>query len=515
MYFLGIDIGTTSTKALLLSDQLEIAAEGSASYPMRVLGGGAVEQSPEDWWLACRAVLHRFWSEGFDPKRVGCVAVSGHGVSLVVTDCSGQVLRPAISSLDTRCRKQTEEIRRAAGERILRINGNRVGAFNFEPKLKWLKETEPAHYRAMPCFLSATGYVNYRLTGRRCLNVSDGGIGMAFDRCGSSGWSREIIAAMGLDEEKFPELRDSSEVIGTVHVRAAEETGLPAGTPVLAGGEDTSSAALAMGVTKPGCAFLSLGTQGTVGVCADRYAVRPEILGFPHVLPGLHLLSGSMSSFGAGLQWFVREWCRDLAERAARTDPPGGVHALLAEACARTQAGSRDLLFLPYLSGELHPILDENAAGVFFGLTLEHTREDMARAVMEGAAHAIRHNLHYAEQVAGPIGELRATGGPARSAIWCQAIADITGRPVKVAGARGGAGGAPLGNALLAAGRLTGQPLEAMLAACCTVEREYEPAEAARGVYDRHHDVYRRLYPQLRELFPLLKGITPPGKEVI
>jgi len=501
MNLLGVDIGTTNVKAVLMSDQGEMLAEGSASYPLVFLAGGGVEQNPEDWWQACCAILQRFWTDGADPSAVGCVAVSGHGASLVMTDSNGRILRPAISSLDTRCRLQTQRIRETSGNLILEVNGNGVGAFNFEPKLKWIKETDPMTYSAMPCFLSATSYINYRLTGERIMNVSDAGIGMAFDRRGgSAGWSSAVIESMGLDPEKFPPVVPCVQPIGIVHAGAARATGLRTGTPVIAGGEDTSSAALAMGIIQPGDAYISLGTQGTVGVCTDRFAARPEILGFPHVLPGLQLLSGSMSSFGASMEWFIREWCGDLSRAYGKAE----VYAKITEACRHTEPGSKGLLFLPYLSGELHPLLDENAAGVFIGLTLEHTREDMARSIMEGTAHAVLHNLGYAEQVSGTIGRLRATGGPTRNPLWCQVIADITGRQVIVE-CSDTIGGAPVGNVLLAMHAMNLPGIDGLLHRIRANEKVYEPTESNRELYIHQHRIYTELYPRLKDIFPLLK----------
>ncbi len=502
MLVLGIDIGTTNTKAVLMSgDKPEVVAASAASYAMRYLGDGGVEQDPLDWWRAVCDVIASFGRQGYPLDRIEAIAVSGHGCSLVAVDEAGEVLRPAISSLDTRCSPQTAAIRQSAGDRILEINGNSVGAFNFEPKLLWLKENEPSVYERMPCFLSPASYINYRLTGRKAMNVSDGGIGMAYDRRSGGQWSSAIIGSMGLDAEKFPPLAACGEPIGRVTRRAAQETGLPEHAVVLGGGEDTSSAALSMGVVSPRQAYLSLGTQGTVGVCTDRFAVRPEILGFPHVLEGRSLLSGSMSTCGGGMQWLIREWYRDYSERFSSD---GEVLQAVMEDCRRTNPGAGGLLFLPYLSGELHPILDEKAAGVFFGLKLHHTRQDMARSVMEGAAHAIAHNLKYAEMVAGEVEELNAVGGPTRSELWCQAIADITGKPVRVAGTADSSAGAPLGNAMLALAALTGQRAEDLAAPLLLGGRTYEPREAVRPMYKEQHAIYLKLYPRLKDLYALL-----------
>lgn len=503
--FLGIDVGTTSTKAVLMTEQLQVVAEGSAAYRLHLLDGGGVEQNPEDWWEAVCGILQDFWSSGFSSNEVKGICVSGHGCSLVVMDPQGKILRPAISSLDTRSQPQAGEIRHRAGNLILQFNGNDVGTFNFESKLLWLKQTEPQNYEKMYKMMSATGYINYKLTGEWKVNISDLGIAMSYDRSVGKQWNREVVEAIGADIEKFPDLYDCSEIIGGVHAKAAKETGLSAGTPVLAGGEDTSSAALSIGVNRPGLAYVSMGTQCTVGVCTDQYAIRPEILGFPHVLEGLQLISGSMSTCGAGIQWFVNEFCKDfiLAEKE------GKIHALRAldECCASVKPGANGLLFLPYLSGELHPVLDAKAAGAFFGLRLEHTRAHMGRAVMEGSAHAIAHNLAFAQSVSGNITELRATGGPARSPVLCQAIADITGRKVTVITSKSKKGGAPLGNAILAMCKISGRKIGTFEDELLQVEQVYEPDPLYSSMYAQYHALYKGLYVQMAPLFHTLYEI--------
>lgn len=232
------------------------------------------------------------------------VCVSGHGCSLVSMDKNGNLLRPAISCLDNRSVDCTEKIRQKAEKLVFEHNGNAVGTFNFEPKLLWMKENEPVHYAAMYKMISPTSYINYMLTGEWKANVSDFGIALGYDRRAGNQWNHDVIHAMGLDSNKYPDLYESSVIIGSIHKTAASQTGLLLGTPVLAGGEDTSSAALSLGVNQPGMTYLSMGTQCTVGVCTDKYAILPQLMCFPHVLSCLQLINGSMSTCGAGISWF-------------------------------------------------------------------------------------------------------------------------------------------------------------------------------------------------------------------
>lgn len=507
--FLGIDIGTTNTKVLLTTQELHVVAHAERTYPLHMTPG-CVEQAPEDWWEAVCEILQGFWQEGHSMQEVQGICVSGHGCSLVVMDQSGAILRPAISSLDIRSRLETEYIRREAESMILAHNGNAVATFNYEPKLLWLRNNEPGNYANMHRIMSPTSYINYRLTGVWAGNVSDLGIALMYDRSVGGRWQNAMIEAIGLDTEKYPDLHACSDIIGYTCERAAEQTGLPIGIPVLAGGEDTSSAALSLGVDRPGLAYLSMGTQCNVGVCSDQFASRPEMLSFPHVLPGLHLVSGSMSTCGTGIAWFLREFCKDLLQEEA----DGGMSAMEAFTMLAAEAppGANGLLFLPYLSGELHPILDSQASGMFFGLLLTHTRADMGRAVLEGAAHAIAHNLFYAKAAVGEITELRATGGPAKNPVLCQAVADITGIPVKVMASGAKDGGAPLGNALLAIESICGPVAQEPKEGISTVLHTYEPNALRVLMYQQYHSLYRHLYEQnvslLHELYNIKQIIA-------
>jgi xylulokinase len=282
-------------------------------------------------------------------------------------------------------------------------------------------------------------------------------------------------------------------VIGTLQAGAAAALGLPAGIPVVAGGEDTSSAGLAIGVVYPGQTLLSLGTAGTIYVVQDSPHVSPELLAFAHVLSGKSLLGGSMVAVGGALKW-----CRDLFDGQLSFDE-------LTALAAQSDPGADRLLFLPYLSGELQPINDGNARGVLLGLTMSTTRAQIVRAVMEGTAFAIAHNASRAAAVGTPITELRAVGGPTRSPLWCQMIADASGYSVSVLRDNVGA---PLGNIWLAGAGvgLIADPA-AMAIARAGTPQIYTPRPEFRARYQQLFEVYTGLYPQLAPSFAALSKI--------
>jgi xylulokinase len=311
----------------------------------------------------------------------------------------------------------------------------------------------------------------------------------AFDLAERS-WSKPLIESFGIPERFYPGLAACDQVIGPLSSPAAAELGLPAGIPVVAGGEDTSSAGLAIGAVRTGQTYLSLGTAGTVYMPVSRMSVHPQLLTFLHVLTGQYLLGGSMVALGGSLAWG-----RKLL------DPQMNFEDLI-ELAAQSEPGAGRLLFLPYLSGELQPINDGYARGMLFGLSLSTEKADLVRAILEGTAFAIAHNLSIIESLNIPINEIRAIGGPTRSALWCQIIANVTGRPLSVLADEGGA---PLGNALLAAkgAGLIHDLAEAALQAA-RIERSYEPDPKLVERYRNLFEIYRQLYPQVKEQYARL-----------
>jgi xylulokinase len=492
---LGIDVGTTNVKAAVVDLAGRVLVEGDAGYPTHHLGAGRVEQDADDWWRASVTAVNA--ALAMAPRRVNvrAIGVSGQGCALTPVDAAGQPLRRAIIWLDTRAEAQCAWMRDRASDTVYAANGNAIAPYNMDPKAAWLLEHEPAVFEAATSFLTTTAFVTRRLAGVNVMNRSDGGILFSYD-LHTHDWSDPVLRAIGLPRAKLPRVAPCTSVVGSLTAEAAQALGLAAGVPVIAGGEDTSAAALAAGVVAPGQAYLSLGTAGVVGVCLAEALPQPRLLSFPHVLDGLLLLSGSMSSFGAAVQWFLDQFgSRGVAN---------GFDALSAEA-AESPPGARNLVFLPYLSGELHPILDPLARGTFIGLSMATTRNDVVRAIMEGGAFAVRNNLDAAREAGAEPTELRAVGGPTRSATWCQAIADVTGLPLRVLSETGGAS---VGMALLAAagtGLISDLPRMAK-------ERTgsgslFSPEMRLGDVYDSLYAVYVSTYRALKPQFAALAAV--------
>ncbi len=483
---LGIDVGTTNVKALLATPDGKVIAQAAQSYPLLTPRPGWVEQNPEDWWNATCAVANRVVQEAhIHPEQIAGIGISGQGCAATLIDENGSAIRPRIIWMDARSVAQSEFMREKAGADILRLNGKQPAPYNYDPKLIWLKQHEPENLQRAWRSLTTTGYINYRLTGEAVLNVSDASIPFAFDQ-EQCNWSERLIEAFGVPRRLYPRVAPCQEIIGCLTPQAAEATGLKAGTPVIAGGEDTSSAGLSVGVTQAGQAMLSLGTGGSIYIAQAKPLAHPQLLTFAHVLEKQWFVGGTIVAFGASLAW-----CRELL---GHTD----FDAVTALA-AQSEPGAHGLIFLPYLSGELQPINDGNARGVFFGLSLNTRQPELIRAVMEGVAFSMAHNILVAQEVGATLTELRAVGGPTRSALWCQIIADITNHPLTVLK---DSLGAPLGNIFLTAAGVGLIPSAAEAAAhAAQVDRVYIPDLTKQALYSRLFTIYRQLYPQLKDQF--------------
>ena len=491
---LGIDIGTTNVKTVLTSADGHVVAESSLGYPTSHPRSGWAEQDPHDWWNCAVVTTRNVLADAVViDGQVKAIGVSGQGCAVTLIDPRGEIIRPAIIWMDSRSEPQCDWLRSCCAKDILRINGKQPAPYNADPTLMWLQAHEPDSIVAARTNLTSTGYVNFCLTGNDVENVSDASILYAFDLANEC-WSEPLIDAFGLPRRLYPALAPCQALIGKLTAKAAGDMGLAAGIPVVAGGEDTSSAGLAIGVTQPGQALLSLGTAGTIYIAEDQPSVHPQLLAFLHVLPGQTLLGGSIISGGAGLNWYRQLWPTDISYHE------------LTQLAQQSEPGARGLLFLPYLSGELQPINDGNARGLFFGLSMATSQADMVRAIFEGTAYAIAHNLTIAAQTTAQINEIRAVGAPTHNPFWCQVLADVCGYPLAT---MGNSAGAPLGNALLAgAGIGLIDDVAKAAASAASIARVYEPRPAVHDLYQELLPIYTELYPQLKEQFGTLAAWT-------
>lgn len=489
-HVLGIDLGTSSLKALVLADDGAVRVAPARDYPIRVPHPGWAEQDPEEWWEAACAAIRDLLAGGIAPGDVAALAVGGqmHGTGLL--DAAGTPVRPAIIWPDSRAAAEAAraEAALAAWGLVARLGGGVSTGFMLA-SLLWVREHEPETWRRAACALLPKDYLRFRLTGEIAAEPSDGSGAPAVDLV-SWVWSGEALAALDLPARLFPPLRPSADVAGTVTEAAARASGLRPGTPVLMGGSDQAMAAIGAGLLHPGTLLVSISTGGQI--VTPLAAPLPEpahgLRTLCHAVPGTYLALSATLGAGLSLRWLGEEIFADHAE---------GGQARLTALAESAPPGAGGLLFLPYLAGERAPLLDPAASGLLLGLRLEHGRAHLARAALEGVAMSLRHALEPLRAAGVRAERVILAGGLARSALMRRIMADVLDRPVVSLET---AEQSALGAALLAAAHAG---FYSTLASACEATVRYgpavppEPARVAR--YGELYGRYHSLYPKLRE----------------
>ena len=489
-HLLGIDTSTTATKAVLVDADGEVVGVGVREYDADSPHPRWSEQDPARWWDATvGAIRDVLETTGVDGAAVDAVGVAGQMHGAVLLDASGDVLRPAILWNDQRTAAQCREIRDRVGpQRLLEVTGNAAVTGVTAPKLLWVREHEPDVWAKVAHVLVPKDHVRYGLTGTLAFDRADGSGTLLFDLAARD-WSPEVLDALDLDPALFPPTHEGTEVAGTISAAAAAATGLAEGTPVVAGGGYQSANAVGVGAIDPGVVALSLGTSGVVFAASDEPVVQAEgrLHAFCHAVPDRWHTMGVMLSAAGSLRWF-----REAVMPGASFDD------IVAEA-AEAPAGSDDVLFLPYLSGERAPHPDPDATGAFVGLTTRTRRPHLARSVLEGVAFGLRDilELMVAAGVPAPA-QIRGSGGGTQSPLWRQILADVLDAEIAtVATAEGAAFGAAL---LAGVGAGWWPDAHAAADACVRVSPAAAPS-ADRDHYRGRHAAYQALYPALQPTF--------------
>jgi xylulokinase len=495
-YFLGLDISTTATKALLIDDSGTVAAVHSEEYGLSTPNPLWSEQDPHDWWAAAsdstRAVL---LEAGIPGEAVKGIGLTGQMHGLVLLEASGSVLRPAILWNDQRSAAQCEAIRERVGrqELVARTGNDAFPGFT-APKLLWVRDHEPELYGKIAQVLLPKDYVRFRLTGEYGTDKAGAGGTLLLDLA-QRDWSRQVLDALEVPPRWLPPTFEGPEVTGRVTRQASEATGLAEGTPVVAGGGDQAAQAVGVGAVAPGVVALTLGTSGVVFTSCDEPTVEPEgrVHAFPHAVPNRWHVMGVMLSAAGSLRWH-----RDAV--APEADYP----SLLREA-ERVDPGSDGLFFMPYLSGERTPHADPNVRGAFVGLTLQHGRPHMTRAVLEGVAYGLQDNLLLLRRVGvQKPDQVRVSGGGARGRLWKQILADVMEvELVSVQTEEGAAYGAAL---LAAVGADAWPSVDDACRATIRTKDLVTPRTDAAAVYSVLHERFGQLYPALSPFYREHRG---------
>jgi xylulokinase len=490
MHCLGIDVGTGGTRAVLIDSAGQIVASETVEHiPFASPQTGWAEQDPDDWWrasvAALRAVLSR---DNVRPDSIAAIGLSGQMHGAVLLDSDDKILRPSIIWCDQRSEVQCQQLTEQIGaSRLIELTCNPALTGFTLPKILWVKDHEPDHWRRLRSLLLPKDYVRFRLTGDKAIDVADASGTLLLD-VSARQWSREMLDAAGLNDSVLPRLFESPEITGSVSQSAAELTGLRAGTPVVAGAGDQAAGAVGMGIVKPGSVSATIGTSGVVFAATNNPALdsKGRVHTFCHAIPNRWHVMGVTQGAGLSLRWF-----RDQFGLATYDE-------LTAEA-AEVPAGANNLLWAPYLMGERTPHLDPNARAALVGLTASHTRAHVVRAVLEGVAFSLRDSLEIFRDMNVPVESIRLGGGGARSKLWRQIQADVYAHAVDIVQAEEGAA---YGAALLAG--VGGGLWKSVDDACTDVVRvvdRIEPDAMAVKVLEALYRSYRELYPALHKVF--------------
>jgi xylulokinase len=480
--FLGLDVGTSGVKAILVSRLGVVGAAATTALTMSTPRPGWAEQNPDDWWIAALASMHELRQARPD-ATVEAVGISGQMHSSVFLDRTGAVIRPALLWCDGRTTAECAEItERVGGEERLRDLACNPALEGFTlPKVLWLRRHEPEAFARLATVLLPKDYIRYRLTGVLATDPSDASATLMYDTAHLR-WSEEILSAVGLTTSIVPQVGGSAEVLGRVTPDAASVTGLAAGTPVVGGGADNACGAAGVGVVTQGEVVTSWGTSGTVLAPTLAPRVDPKLRAhtFCHVVPNVWYMMGVVLTAGGAFGWYRDQFAREIA------DPREAAQRLDDEA-ASVERGAAGVTFLPYLQGERTPHRDAAARGAFLGLSLAHTRAHATRAVLEGVCFALRDSLTILQELGLSPSHLLLTGGGARSPFLRRLQAEVFGLPITTVNREEG----PAYGAALLAAVGVGAFADVAAAAKATLTRAPLEHPAAKAVQE-YTEPYRR-----------------------
>ena len=488
MYYIGIDLGTSAVKLLLVAEDGQICNSVTKEYPLEFPQPGWSQQNPEDWRKAVLEGIPQLL-EGFDGSQVAGIGCGGQMHGLVVLDDQDQVIRPAILWNDGRTAKQVDYLNEQIGRQTLsQLTANIAFAGFTAPKILWMRENEPENFARIAKIMLPKDYINYVLTGVHSCDYSDAS-GMLLLDVQNKCWSQRMLEICGITQEQMPQLFESYQCIGTVTPEMARQLGIPQTTKVVAGAGDNAAAAVGTGVVGNGGCNISLGTSGTIFISSDTFSVDPNnaLHAFAHADGGWHLM-GCMLSAASCNKWLCEEILKttDYAKEQQDITPE--------------KLGENHVFFLPYLMGERSPINDTNARGTFIGMTMDTTRADLVQAVLEGVAFAIRDSFEVARSLGIAIPTTKICGGGSKSPLWKTIFANVLGIPLEIVKTEQGPGYGGAMLAMVGCGQF--ESVQAAADALVSVASTVEPDPALTVAYEKRYQQFRKIYPAVKQLFP-------------
>lgn len=503
-YLLGVDVGTTSIKVAVIDENARLLGMSSSSYRMITPNQDYAQIDTEDMWralLKCVQLLKD--GKQIDLSKTAGISISSLCPGLAALGENGEVLVDPIIYSDRRSTKEAGLIKEAVGEeRLFEITANTAmaGATSGTSML-WIKRNHPELYDKTKYFGHVNTLLAQRMSGVFAMDYSNASYTNLFETTGGFGWSEFLCQRVGIDIQKLPPLHPSTDVVGGLIHQDLIRLGIPCQTPVIIGGGDTACAAYAAGITRDGDVCESAGTTDVLTVCVDQPRFDRGFINRCHVVEGTWIYQGALSHTGSSYQWFRDNFCPDLIKQAGGNT--GRAFELMNEEAALAEPGCGGLVFLPYMLGERSPIWDPYARGVFFGLSLKTTRREMNRAVMESCGYGLRQLSEIAERVTGrEITRFVSIGGGAKSVVWAQMKADITGKDIEILDMNDMA---PIGAALLAGvgAGIFSHVYEAAEKVEKRVYRIVKSNHMYEDIYSKRYKVYTELYPKIKELYKI------------
>ena len=492
--YIGIDLGTSSAKLMLVDGEGQIKNTVTKEYPVSYPKSGWSEQNADDWWRAiCEAIPELL--SGFDGQAVRGIGVAGQMHGLVVLDKDDSIIRPTILWNDGRTYKETAYLNEVIGkEKLFEYTGNIAFAGFTAPKIMWIRENEPENFAKISKILLPKDYINYLLTGKYCTDYSDAA-GMLLLDVKNKCWSKNMLDICGITEEQMPRLYESFAVVGNIKKDIANKFGLDPDTVVVAGAGDNAAAAIGTATVGDGKCNISLGTSGTIFVSSDSFSgdQSQAIHSFCHADGGYHLM-GCILSAASCNKWF----CDEVLET---TD-----YKAMEASVSKEKLGKNEVFFLPYLMGERSPINDTNATGMFIGLRPSTTRADMYQAVLEGVAFAIKDNFGVINDFGIDVKSSCLCGGGARSRLWREILANVLDIELNIPTTEQGPGYGSAILSMVGAGEFesVGEATDKFFEIKDTVK----PSEELTALYADRYEKYRRIYPAVKELYKEIKQET-------
>ncbi len=491
--YIGIDLGTSAAKLLLMDAQGAVLNVVTKEYPLEFPQPGWSQQNPEDWRKAVMEGIPELLEE-FDAAAVAGIGCGGQMHGLVILDEEDQVIRPAILWNDGRTAKQVDYLNEGIGRKQLsQWTANIAFAGFTAPKILWIRENEPENFRKIAKIMLPKDYINYILTGVHACDYSDAS-GMLLLDVKNKCWSRDMLQICGISESQMPGLYESYDCIGTVKPEIAMLLGISPAVKVAAGAGDNAAAAVGTGVVGEGGCNISLGTSGTVFISSRKFGVDPNnaLHAFAHADGGWHLM-GCMLSAASCNKWFCEE--------ILKTDDYAAEQMQISE----EKLGNNPVFFLPYLMGERSPINDTNARGTFIGMSMDTSRSDLVQAVLEGVAFAIRDSVETAKSLGIPLASSKICGGGAKSRLWKTIMANVLNLKLECPETEQGPGMGGAMLAMVAAGEY--DSVEEVCSRFVQVKATVSPDPELVGRYEKRYQQFRKIYPACQTLFSeLVKG---------